>query len=210
MLIGGQARESVRMALQTLRTNRMRSALTILGIVIGVTTVIIISSVINGINIRVSDFVSSLGSNVFWVTRLPIIGVQPTAEMVTRKMLTVDDAMALRGLPHVIATDAEGDYIKAFQIGQVSAKYNGKSVSGTILAGVTSEVAEVTDLNLIQGRLFTPSDDLHHAKVCVLGHDTWDSLFGNRNAIGQQITVETSLYTVIGVLDLRKRALWQR
>ena len=204
MLIGGQARESIRMALETLRTNRMRSALTVLGIVIGVSTVIIISSVINGINIRVSDFVASLGSNVYWVTRLPIIGVQPTAEMVTRKMLTVDDAMALRGLPHVIATDAEGDYIKAFQVGQVSAKYNGKSVAGTILGGVTSEVGEVTDLNLIQGRLFTPSDDLHHAKVCVLGHDTWDSLFGNRNAVGHQITVETSLYTVIGVLDIRK------
>jgi putative ABC transport system permease protein len=204
-MVKTQTQESVKLALAVVRANRLRSGLTILGIVIGVTTVIVISSVINGINIRVSDFVTSLGSNVFWVTRLPIIGVRPTAEMVTRKMLTVDDAMALRALPHVIATDAEGDYIKAFQVGEISAKYNGKSVAGTILAGVTSEVGEVTDLTLIQGRLFNPSDDLHHAKVCVLGHDTWESLFGNRNAIGKQITVETSLYTVIGVLDYRKQ-----
>jgi putative ABC transport system permease protein len=204
-MVKTQTQESVKLALAVVKANRLRSGLTILGIVIGVTTVIVISSVINGINIRVSDFVTSLGSNVFWVTRLPIIGVRPTAEMVTRKMLTVDDAMALRVLPHVIATDAEGDYIKAFQVGEISAKYNGKSVAGTILAGVTSEVGEVTDLNLIQGRLFNPSDDLHHAKVCVLGHDTWESLFGNRNAIGKQITVETSLYTVIGVLDYRKQ-----
>ena len=200
-----QTQESIKLALDMLKTSRMRSGLTILGIVIGVTTVIVISSVINGINIRVSSFISSLGSNVFWVPRLPIIGIQPTAEMINRRMLTVDDALALRALPHVIATDAEGDYIKGFQIGQISAKYNGKSVAGTILAGVTSEVGDVTELELIQGRLFNPSDDLHHAKVCVLGHDTWDQLFDGRPAVGKQITVETSLYTVIGVLDFRKR-----
>jgi len=67
----GQTRESIKMALETLRTNKLRSGLTILGIVIGVTTVITISSVINGVNNRVTDFVSSLGSNVFWVFHLP-------------------------------------------------------------------------------------------------------------------------------------------
>jgi putative ABC transport system permease protein len=63
----GQTRESVRMALDTLRTNKLRSGLTILGIVIGVTTVITISSVITGLDNRVNDFVTSMGSNVFWV-----------------------------------------------------------------------------------------------------------------------------------------------
>ena len=72
----GQTRESVKLALDTLRTNKLRSGLTILGIVIGVTTVITISSVINGLNKRVSDWVTSLGSNVFWVFHMPLIGVQ--------------------------------------------------------------------------------------------------------------------------------------
>ena len=76
----GQGRESIKMALDTLRANKMRSGLTVLGIVIGVTTVIVISSVINGLNNRVSDFVSSLGSNVIWVFHLPVIGVRPTTE----------------------------------------------------------------------------------------------------------------------------------
>ena len=76
------------MALDTLRTNKLRSGLTILGIVIGVTTVITISSVINGLNNRVSDFVSSLGTNVIWVFRMPVIGVRPTTEMLARKKLT--------------------------------------------------------------------------------------------------------------------------
>src|SRR5580698_5226243 len=103
----GQTRESIKMALDTLRTNKLRSGLTVLGIVIGVTTVITISSIINGVNNRVSEWVSSLGSNVIWVTRMPFINVNPTSEMLTRKYLTVDDVIALRQLPHVVATDGE-------------------------------------------------------------------------------------------------------
>ena len=201
----GQTRESVKMALDMLHTNKLRSGLTILGIVIGISTVIAISSVINGINIRVSGFINSLGSNVFWVTRVPIIGVRPTTEMLTRKMLTVDDALALRTMPHVTATDAEGDSIKSFQVGAVSAKYNGKKVAGTIIAGVTSEVGDVTELNLLEGRLFTADDEVRHQNVCVLGHDTWDALFDGQSAVGKEINVETGLYTVIGVLDKRKQ-----
>ncbi len=106
----GQTRESVKMALDTLRANKLRSGLTILGIVIGVTTVITISSIINGINNRVADWVSSLGSNVLWVTRMPFINVNPTTEMLTRKYLTIDDAIALRELPHVVASSGELDY----------------------------------------------------------------------------------------------------
>src|SRR6202035_409385 len=132
-------RESVKMALDTLRANKLRSGLTILGIVIGVTTVITISSIINGINNRVADWVSSLGSNVLWVTRMPFININPTTEMLTRKYLTIDDAVALREVPHVVASAGELDYFKAFEVGQVSAKYNGKKVSGTILEGNTSQ-----------------------------------------------------------------------
>ena len=92
----GQAGESVKMALETVRANKLRSGLTILGIVIGVTTVITISSVINGLNNRVSEWVSSLGSNVFWVFHMPVIGVRPTTEQLTRKKLNIDDVKALR------------------------------------------------------------------------------------------------------------------
>ena len=84
------------MALDTLRANKLRSGLTILGIVIGVMTVIIISSVVNGLNNNVSSLVESLGTNVIWVFRFPVIGVRPTTEMLTRKQMTYDDAMAMR------------------------------------------------------------------------------------------------------------------
>ncbi|HWA96120.1 MAG TPA: ABC transporter permease [Terracidiphilus sp.] len=202
----GQTRESVKMALDTLRTNKLRSGLTVLGIVIGVTAVIAISSVINGVNNRVQDFVSSLGSNVYWVFHMPVIGVRPTAEMLARKKLTIDDVMALRKLPHVVAADGSYQHVKAqFRVGDVSVKYNGKKVAGSILQGSTAEISEVSDLTLLQGRMFTDDEDHRAAHVCVLGHDTWQELFGDQNAIGKEVNVETGLYTVIGVMDKRKQ-----
>jgi len=102
----GQTRESIKMALDTLRANKLRSGLTILGIVIGVTTVIAISSIISGLNNRVADIADSLGTNVLLVTRLPFGIGRPTTEQLTRKMLTLEDALALRSLPHIVTTDA--------------------------------------------------------------------------------------------------------
>jgi putative ABC transport system permease protein len=202
----GQTRESVKMALDTLRTNKMRSGLTVLGIVIGVATVISISSVISGLNNRVSEWVSSLGSNVIWVFQVPVIGVRPTAEMLARKKMTLEDVLALRQLPHVIAADGGIQHVKSqFRVGDVDVKYNGKKVAGTILSGDTAEVADVNDLTLLQGRVWTDEEDARAAHVVVLGHDTWEELFGDEPAIGKQVAIESGLYTVIGVLDKRKQ-----
>jgi putative ABC transport system permease protein len=202
----GQTRESIKMALDTLGKNKLRSGLTILGIVIGVTTVITISSIINGVDNRVSDFANSLGSNVFWVYHLPFGVGRPTTEQLTRKKLTIEDALALRTLPHVVATDAEVRYTKAFGVGDVSAKYQGRKVAGAILYGDTAQVAEVSDLVMLAGRVFTDEEDQRHAAVCVLGHDTAQELFVNgENPIGKEVNVATGLYTVIGVLDKQKQ-----
>src|SRR6202161_3787990 len=99
----GDQKEAIKMALDTLRANKLRSGLTILGIVIGVMTVITISSVINGLNTSVSGMVEAMGTNVLWVFRFPVIGVRPTTEMLTRKQLTYEDALAMRDLAHVLA-----------------------------------------------------------------------------------------------------------
>ena len=203
---GQQAGESVKMALQTIRTNKLRSGLTILGIVIGVTTVITISSVINGLNNRVSDWVGSLGSNVFWIFHMPLIGVRPTTEMITRKKLTFDDAMALRDLPHVVAVDAEVRHVnETFHVGDVSVKYNGKKVAGAFLMGATAQLESVSELVMLQGRFWTDAENDRHAHVCVVGHDTAELLFGTEDPIGKDVNVGSGLYTVIGVVDKRKQ-----
>jgi putative ABC transport system permease protein len=193
------------MALDTLRVNKLRSGLTILGIVIGVSTVITISSVINGLNNRVSDWVSSLGSNVFWVFHMPVIGVRPTSEMLARKRLTPDDVIALRQLPHVAAADGGYQHVGQFRVGQVNVKYQGKKVAGTILQGSTTSVAEVTDLTFREGRLYTDQEDKRGAHVVILGYDTWQQLFGDQSAVGKEVAIESGVYTVIGVLEKRKQ-----
>jgi putative ABC transport system permease protein len=143
---------------------------------------------------------------VFWIYHLPF-GVQKlSTEQLTRRKLTIDDVMAIRGLPHVVAADGRAVYAKAFYVGGISAKYEGHKVSGTILEGHTSQVAIVSELNLKEGRFFTDGEDQRHADVCVLGHDTAEQLFVNgEDPIGKDINVETGLYTVIGVLDKRKQ-----
>lgn len=200
------AREAVRMAFETLRTNRLRSGLTILGIMIGVSTVILISSVISGLTGNVDDLVQSLGSNVYWIFRFVPFGAQPTPELLARRQLTYDDAMALRSLPHVVAVDPSQQYRPVDgRVGGFSVKYQGHKVDNTLLEGDSVDQPRVYDLNLAQGRFFTGEEERRRADVVVLGYDTAQQLFGSASAIGKEIEIEGDLFTVIGVLAREKQ-----
>jgi putative ABC transport system permease protein len=200
-------KETVTMALDTLRANKLRSGLTILGIVIGVMTVIIISSVINGLNSSVSNLVESLGTNVIWVFRFPVIGVRPTTEMLTRKQLTYDDAMAMKDLPHVVAVSPALQYRDSRGIqGTVGVKYGNKNMEGAVLEGDTASVKDVYDLNLKYGRFFNDGDVERSANVVVLGNDTADTLFDLEDPIGKDVTIAGMVFTVVGVMDKRPQA----
>ncbi len=200
-------KETVRMALDTLRANKLRSGLTILGIVIGVMTVIIISSVVNGLNSNVSGLVESLGTNVIWVFRFPVIGVRPTTEMLTRKQLTFDDAMAMKDLPHVVAVSPSLQWRdNSGRPGTVGVKYASKKIEGSVLEGDTASVKDVYDLDLKAGRFFTDGDVERAANVVVLGNDTADTLFETQDPIGKDVTIAGMVFTVVGVMDKRKQA----
>jgi putative ABC transport system permease protein len=201
------SKESVRMALETLRTNKLRSGLTILGIVIGVTTVITISSVINGLNNNVEALVQAVGSNILWVFHMPVIGVRPTIEQLQRKKLTEEDAVAMRSLPHVVAVDPSKTYQDfRFNLGALSVKYKGHKVQHTILDGTTAAVSDVYDLHLTSGRMYTADENTLRANVVVLGHDAAEDLFEREAPLGKEVNIEGELFTVIGVLDKQKRA----
>ena len=200
------ARESVRMAMDTLRTNKMRSGLTVLGIVIGVTTVIVISSVINGLNNNVEKFANSFGSNVLWCYHIPFIAVNPTTEMLTRKKLSYDDAIAMRDLPHIVAVDPELRYSNPqLNVGNVAVKYGKNKMQNTILQGATSAIKDVNEINLSAGRMWTDDEERRRANVVVLGHDTVDKLFGQISPIGKDVEIEGEVFTVIGAFDPRKQ-----
>ncbi len=198
----GEQREAVKMALDTLRANKLRSGLTVLGIVIGVMTVIVISSVINGLNNNVSNMVQQFGTNVIWVFRFPVIGVRPTTEMLTRKQMTYDDAMEIGKLPHVVASAASLRYTNyQFGAGSAVAKWGIKKVENVSLSGDTLSIRDVNDWNIHAGRFYTMVDQERATDVVILGHDTAADLFGNVDPIGQEITLEGHTFTVIGTME---------
>jgi putative ABC transport system permease protein len=208
-MTSGDLKETVTMALGTLRSNKLRSGLTILGIVIGVMTVITISSVVNGLNKSVEGLVQSLGSNVLFVFRFPAFSGRPTTEMLTRKQLTYDDSLAMRELPHVVAVSPALQYTDnnaPGRAGKTAIKGNGKTMQNTILTGVSTEQKEVQELNLTDGRFFTETDETRAAKVTVLGSDTAAQLFPGQSAIGKDVEAAGMLFTVVGVLDKHKQA----
>jgi len=199
-------KEAVRMAGETLRTNKLRSGLTILGIMIGVTTVILISSVINGLTYNVNDLIKSLGTNVYWVFRFPVFGNRPTQEMLARRQLTYEDAISLRELPHVLAVDPSQQYRSPTgRLGSFSVKYKGHKLSNTMLEGDSEQQPMVYDMNLEQGRFFTNEEEQRRANVVVLGHDAAEELFGQDTAIGKEVEIEGDVFTVIGVLAKQKQ-----
>jgi putative ABC transport system permease protein len=196
------SKESVLLALDTLRKNKLRSGLTILGISIGISTVILISSAITGLNTNIDQFVKSLGTNDLWVFRFEPFGKRPTTEELNRKQLTYEDGVAMRSLPFVAAVDPGLTY-QNFQtgLGSVSIKAGSHKISNTILNGSTSAVKETQDIELIEGRMWTEPEEERSAKVVVLGHDAAEDLFPDGSPIGQDIECEGSVFTVIGVLD---------
>jgi len=204
----GDVKETVKMALDTLRTNKLRSGLTILGIVIGVMTVIVISSVVNGLNNNISTFVESLGSNTLFVFRFPVFGQRPTTEMLTRKQLTYDDSEAMKALPHVVAVAPAlqfTDNSAPGRGGNTAIKGNGKKMQNTILSGETPSQKDVGQLDMREGRYFTDMDQARFANVVVLGSDTADELFSGQSSIGKEVEVAGTLFTVVGVLDKEKQ-----
>jgi putative ABC transport system permease protein len=205
----GDVKETVTMALDTLRANKLRSGLTILGIVIGVMTVIVISSVVNGLNNNVSNLVQSLGSNILFVFRFPVFTGKPTTEMLTRKQMTYEDAVAMQDLPHVVAVSPALRYAQQTNfgaIGSTAIKGGGKSMQGTTLEGNTPALKDVTDLDIASGRFFNDSDMARAANVVVLGYDTADELFGIDRAVGKEVQVGGMTFTVVGVVAKKKNA----
>ncbi len=198
------AKESINLALDTLRKNKLRSGLTVLGISIGIATVILISSAINGLNTNIDQFVRSLGTNDLWVFQFTPFGHRPTTEELNRKKLTYEDAIAMSKLPHVAAVDPELTY-QNFQtgLGAVSIKAGTHKIQNTILNGNTTAVKEVTDLTFLAGRLWTESEEQRAANVAILGHDAAEDLFPDGSPIGRDIDCEGHIFTVIGVLDVQ-------
>jgi putative ABC transport system permease protein len=195
-------REIVQMARDTIRTNKMRSSLTVLGIVIGVAMVIGVSSIGRGLDDNVREMVKSIGSNIVFAYHLePFTFGRQTEEMRTRKKLTFEDAEAMRDLPHVKQVSAGIRFFRPeLGVGTFAVKYHDRKVKNTILEGDTASVKDVFDLPMSAGRWFSDADDERRATVIVLGHDTAEELFPIESPLGKEINIDGRLFQVIGTM----------
>ena len=199
--------EAIRMAMDTLRTNKLRSGLTMLGIMIGVTTVILISSVINGLTGNVNDLIKSLGTNVYWVFRFPVFGSRPTSEMLARKATNLrgrrgHEGAAPRGRRRCLAAVSFSQRAAGQLLGKVRQPQGAEHHP----AGRSREdEPNVYELDLSQGRYFTAQEAQRGANVVVLGSDTAQELFGNDPAVGKEVDIDGDIFTVVGVFAPQKQ-----
>jgi putative ABC transport system permease protein len=206
----GEFKEAIALALDVLWRNPLRSFLTVLGIVIGVTTIIVIGAVINGLNSNVLGNISSLGSSTIIVSRISwaTFGRQPM-EVLQRKNIKPEwvDGVAL--LPHIVAASPAGQ-IANYEVGAGSSEVRRGNLraKNVILEGDGPSISQISNFNLTSGRFFNQTDNDYHSSVVVLGSTTVKTLFPNgENPIGEEVLLEGHVFTVIGVLEEQKQAL---
>ncbi len=207
-----QLQESILLAVDVLRRNRLRSFLTVLGIVIGVTTIITIGAVINGLNSNVLGQIQTLGSSTIIVSKLDwATQGRPTPAMLQRKDLNPDWVSGMLNLPHVVAAGAVQQiavYLGNQAGGSSEVRRGNIRAASVILNGDTPSIADITNLQLSQGRFFNQTDEARDLPVTVLGSITANTLFPyGEDPIGQEVQIEGQLFTVIGVLEPQKNAL---
>lgn len=196
------------MALDTLRGNKLRSFLTIIGVVIGVITVMLISSIISGINVAVEKEVESFGTRSIFLYKMDI-GIRtsaPTREERMRKPLTMDDAEAIGKLSSIEASVPFLDISNNF-FGQkinVTGK-NGKTSSSVQLNGTLPEIEKTTSEILLEGRWFTQTESDEKARVCLIGDFVKESYFPYEDPIGNTIEIGGEEFRIIGVLQKREQ-----
>lgn len=206
--IGGMFFENLKMAFGTLRANKLRSFLTIIGVVIGVVVVMAISSIISGINVAVEKEVESFGTRSIFLYKMDI-GIRtsmPTREERMRKPLTMGDAAAIGQLSSIEVAVPFLDISNNF-FGQkinVTGK-NGKTSSSVQLNGTLPEVEQTTSEVLIEGRWFTQSESDEKVNVCLIGASVQEAYFPFGNPIGETLEIGGSEFRVIGVLEKKEQ-----
>ena len=199
------AGEVVRMALDTLRSNKLRSALTILGVVIGITAIVGMTSLIRGFDQSLRDSVKALGPSTIILTKLSIVSISSGAEfsdLLRRPNLTVDDAKAIEKLAPTIEIV---DILLGTGLSQTTERmyYRGERTKQLTIVGATEQFAEARFAKVTLGRFFTEPEVLHRRRVVVLGDTAYQGLFGNSglDPIGKKVRIGAVEYTVVGVLE---------
>jgi putative ABC transport system permease protein len=202
--------ENLLLALDTLRRHKFRSALTVLGVLIGTTTVIAVASIIAGLDKQLVDVASQFGTRTIYVYKLQLGAPHRlTREERLRKPLTYEDALAIREQ----CPAAEAVSVELFQeLGQfglppTSIKYKGQEILDAQFVGVTPDHLQLLNASLDDGRFFTEADELHRRDVAVVGADVVKTFFEHEDPIGKTIIVDSRPLEIVGVLTKLKSFL---
>src|SRR5712671_4370082 len=196
--------ETVRMALGSLRANKFRSALTVLGIVVGITTVVAVASLLTGLRSSITSMIEEYGTNNIYAFHLstgPRAGGRDRSEY-QRKALTPADGEAI--LAQVPSVEQMADVLFLWRLDS-TLRYRGEKYRRGQLSGVSAPYASVTNVSVSEGRFITESDNTHRRDVIVIGPNVVSALFPNQSTIvGSQVELVGRPFEVIGVLEKRK------
>ncbi len=198
-------REALRIALQSLWANKLRTVLTLLGVVIGVASVIAVVTLVNGANVYVATKINRYGADVFTMSKQPAF-ISNYNEYVTfqkRKNILLPEYRAV--LEECTLCSAVG----AMQTTRGKIVVGTQSSTDSTIRGYTYSMPEMQNLNIVQGRGFTPTDDEHASHVAIIGSDIQENLIKDEDPIGAEIRVDGVPYTVIGLAEKQGKTLGQ-
>jgi len=201
--------ENLRMAMSTLLANKLRSFLTVFGVVIGVITVMLIASIISGIDVSVKKEVESFGTRSIFISKYnPGIHVgRLSREERMRKELTYDDAIALSNLPAVELSVPFLDITNNFFGKKLLVSGGGKTTAGVALQGTLPEFERAGTQVVSEGRFFTQSENDTKQNVAVIGSKVADDFFRFGSPVGQAIKIGSDEFRVVGTLQKREQFL---
>jgi putative ABC transport system permease protein len=198
--------EAIKLALQSLWANKLRTFLTLIGVVMGVASVIMVITLVNGANSYVSTKLLSHGADVFSVGRFPsacCFSAEEYFKYQKRKVLRIEDYEAVRD------ECAECSEVGAESDRSTTVSYNGHSSTDTGMRGITWTMVSLNNLDIALGRGFTPADDDHATHNVIVGYDIVDNLLGDGDPLGKEIRVGGTPYTIVGVGDRQGKTLGQ-
>ncbi|HEY5885977.1 MAG TPA: ABC transporter permease [Pyrinomonadaceae bacterium] len=200
--------ENLRMGLDTLWQHKLRSMLTILGVVIGTMTVIVIAAFVSGIDARVQKEIESFGTNSIYVYRFdPGFNFNPTQEERMRKPLSYEDTLAIEAecpsIQYAAAFMSPVDFFGGPFTQRVNVRYREIEMTNAAVQGASPSYFKMGVTNIAEGRYFSDDDNERHANVAVIGRDVANTLFPFSNAVDKEISINGRGYRVIGVLAER-------
>jgi len=200
-----ELKESVKLALQSLWANKLRSILTLLGVVIGVASVIAVVTLVNGANKFVATKVNRYGADVFTVAKSPpvVTNFKDYEKYQKRRDIHLDDYR------YIAENCQRCTLVGALQTTSGTVVYNTQSSTDTQIRGYTWTMPELQDLNIVQGRSFSEAEEEHATHVALIGTDIYENLLGAGSPLGKEIRVDGVPYTIIGMGEKQGKTLGQ-